>query len=471
MNDAINRHPDPSSLAPTRRGGEHDLAAIPRSYVSAKLEGGIRTMAGTLPLNSHDVDARTDRRLFHRSRWNDPGTPNTCHTLVDCRPQTRLPQRAGGPSRRHASESRQQSASARSKPLSDCGTPRRWQGKLRRGQALLEFAILVPVIVLLIGATISFGLFFFQANVLQQAVDVAAQEISRMPFEPNQELGLGRLDMCDRQDMVCSNQAFKERIYDEQFLVIHDREWDGSTEFNGDFQAFADQLPLLNRLMVPSMIRDNGLTRYPGTIVVNTATGEETVLIPIVEYRLRDIADSLPFPNHDPPTGGFVPSAIRTAGETVCQWVAPVEEIRVDHDGDETSPRKGPYTLDSADDATLESFEPGMVALRINYPAQSTTLINRATAANQDSDPDGYLGRVIVVVGDTDVKTGATTGCYRIQGPTPRISPATNLPGSNSNAGLYGLGELEALTRIVRPYRKVMSFQAIYRREVFADGI
>ncbi len=341
----------------------------------------------------------------------------------------------------------------------------------RPGQALLEFAILIPVIILLIGATLSLGLFFFQANVLQQAVDVAAQEISRMPFEPNQELGLGQLDQCNRQDFVCRDQTFEERIYDEKFLVIHDSEWDGSTEYNGDFTAFSDQLPLLNRLLVPTMIRDNGLTRYPGTVVVNTETGEETVLIPIVEYRTREIGGDLPFPNDDPPGSGFVPSSIQTAGETVCQWVAAVEEICVDHDGDESSSRIGPYALDSADDATLESFESGMVALRINYPAQSSTLLNRVAANDQDAQSNGELGGVIVIVGDTDLKSGASTGCYMIQDPTARFSPATNLPGSNANAGLYGLGELEALTRIVRPYRKVMTFQAIYRREVFSSGI
>ena len=41
---------------------------------------------------------------------------------------------------------------------------------------MVEFAFLIPIILVLVGATISFGLFFFQANVLQQAVDVAAQE-------------------------------------------------------------------------------------------------------------------------------------------------------------------------------------------------------------------------------------------------------------------------------------------------------
>ncbi len=95
----------------------------------------------------------------------------------------------------------------------------------RQGQALLEFAILIPLIIILIGATLSFGLFFFQANVLQQAVDVAAQEISRMPFEPDQDLGLGQLDQCGEPNLVSNDPDFKSRIYDEQYLVIHDDEW------------------------------------------------------------------------------------------------------------------------------------------------------------------------------------------------------------------------------------------------------
>ena len=335
-----------------------------------------------------------------------------------------------------------------------CFLPTRRRNR-RQGQALLEFAILIPLIIILIGATLSFGLFFFQANVLQQAVDVAAQEISRMPFEPDQELGLGQLDQCGEPNLVSNDPDFKSRIYDEQYLVIHDDEWGSSTSYGGNFQSFADQLPLLNRLLVSSMIRDNDMTRFPGTIVVNNSTGEETVLIPIVEYSRR--ADDV----------GQVPTTIRAAGEIVVEWVAPVEEIRVDHDQDASTSREGPFKLSYESPPTLASFQPGMVALRINYPAQSTTLINRITDSGQ---VNGQLGGVIVIAGDTTLASGATTGCYSIVAPSARISPASGSPGSNANAGLYGLGELEALTRVVRPYRKVMSFQAIYRREVFGDG-
>ncbi len=330
----------------------------------------------------------------------------------------------------------------------------------RSGQALLEFAFLIPVLIILIGATISFGLFFYQANVLQQAVDIAAQEISRTPFPPNHALGLGRLQNCDEANLVSQDSNFLSEIYDEQYLVIHDTEWGSGTAYDGDFQAFADTLPLLNRLLVQVMVRDNDMTRYPGTLVQNSA-GEETILIPIVEYRSTTAGNE---------NSNAVPSSIRAAGETVCEWVAPVEEITVDHDGDGSTPDVGPYALDSGDSAVLTSFQPGMVALRINYPAQSTTLINRTSQSAIGSGSSSTLGNVIVIVGDTTLKGGATTGCYSIIDPSARISQGSGAAGSNPHAGLYGLGELEALTRVVRPYRKVMTFQAIYRREVFSHA-
>ena len=342
---------------------------------------------------------------------------------------------------------------------------------LRRGQALLELSLVIPIIIVLIGATISIGLFMFQGNVLQQAVDVAAQEIARMPFAPEQELGLGRLDKCQSSDLACEDTLFKNQIYDEQYLVIDDTEWDHTTPFNGDFRAFADQLPLLNRLIVPTMIRDNQMTRYPGTIVVNSQTGEKTVLIPIVEYRVRDSGEPLPFPNNNPSSGGFMPSTVQAAGETIVKWVAPVEEIRVDHDNDASTPLQGPYPLLDLSETTLPSFQPGMVAIRINYPAQSTTMLNRIDLDDSVANPDGRRGGIIVLAGDTVIDSeNDFSSCYVLDTPTPRISPGSGQPGSNPNAGAYGLGELEALTRVVRPYRKVMTFQAIYRREVFGLG-
>ena len=137
----------------------------------------------------------------------------------------------------------------------------------------------------------------------------------------------------------------------------------------------------------------------------------------------------------------------------------------MDHDGDGATAKEGPYRLvsnsESAND--IPSFVRGMVAIRINYPAQSTTLINR-TNLPAASNPTGKVGQVIVVADDQSLSDG-DTGCYTLVVNDPSIA---NGP-ADPFGGRYGLGSLSVLKGSVRPYRKVMTFQAIYRREVFAD--
>lgn len=299
---------------------------------------------------------------------------------------------------------------------------RRTASPVHRGQALVEMAFLLPLLVIIIGATLSFGLFFFQANVLQQAVDVTAQEIARMPFSPTIKLGLG--DLNADVTTVMYDTRFRTQIYDEKYLIIPDRDWDESTSFGGDYQAYMDTLPLLNRLLAPVMVRDmtydGGVTRFPGAIVTNTLTNEDTVLIPIIGYD----ADGV---------------------ETLVEWVAPVEEI---HSAD----GRGPFSVLAA--SSSPSFVPGMVALRVNYPAQSTTLINRV----------GDDGEVIVEADDSVIADGDTGSNYALV-----VSAETDPAETTIHSGRFGLGRQAPLLvdSGVRPYRKVMSVQAIYRREVF----
>ncbi|MEM1227814.1 MAG: TadE family protein [Planctomycetota bacterium] len=284
-------------------------------------------------------------------------------------------------------------------------------------------AFLIPLLVIILGATISFGLFFYQANTLQQAVDVTAQEISRMPFNATGQLGLGDLDadFSANNGLLMNDDDFKQQIYDEQYLVIADSEWTGAP-FNGDFRQYADQLPLLNRLMVPLMVRDSGLgiTHYPGARVNNAQTGEQTVLIPLVDYA-------------------------NDGTETIVEWVAPIEEI--------TAPDGArPYAVDAT--STSTSFVSGMVALRMNFPAQSTTLVNRV----------GNQGQTIVEADDAGLSDASPSSVYSFA-----VSNELGAADTQIYSGRYGLGRQAALFRSegVRPYRKVISVQAIYRREVF----
>ena len=59
---------------------------------------------------------------------------------------------------------------------------RRCLGAKRRGQALVEFAIVCLAVYLLLAAILTFGQWLYSAQGLQQAVDVAAREISRTPL-------------------------------------------------------------------------------------------------------------------------------------------------------------------------------------------------------------------------------------------------------------------------------------------------
>ena len=295
----------------------------------------------------------------------------------------------------------------------------------RSGQALIEFAFLIPLLVIIIGATLSFGLFFFQANSLQQAVDVAAQEISRMPFPPTAELGLGDLNAATTTVMF--DDEFRRQIYDEQYLVIDQSEWD-IPEFGNSFQEYLDTLPLLNRQLANVMVRDDslrpGIVRYPGAVVINNLHPDgpqETVLVPLVTYSQTD------------------------ATETIVQWVAPVEEIR-------PGGGQGPYSLIATN--TAASFVPGMVALRINYPASSTTLVNRTGVQGEN-----------ITRADDSLLTNENTGSNY----TLAVAAESGRADTTIHSGRYGLGRQAALFEAngIRPYRTVISVQAIYRREVF----
>lgn len=383
----------------------HDMETVSRLDVARDSRGAECHLAKAMPVDSHHVDADAYRCGIPEHGLDCDRNGPACRSLARRVSTAGNRVRFGNP---------RGSKPFLSRPIVGC-----------RGQALLELAFAIPLIVILIGATISFGLFFFQANVLQQAVDVAAQETARMPFPATSQLGLGDLDADFMNGaLVMNDSAFKQQIYDEQYLVIHDDEWDENTAFGGNFQAYVAQLPLLNRLLTIVMIRDDtyaqGVTRYPGAIVANGTTLQETVLIPIVDYS-------------------------SDGSETIVQWVAPVEEIRPGG-GD------GPYALNATNAAA--SFVPGTVALRINYPAQSTTLMNRV----------GKDGQTIVNADDAAIADGAVGSSYSLVVPNEAGPADTAI-----HSGRYGLGRQAALFRSagVRPFRRVMSVQAIYRREVF----
>ena len=199
-------------------------------------------------------------------------------------------------------------------------------------------------------------------------------------------------------------------LYSEDFLVITDDQ--------------VDDLPPVNRLLLPLMFYDDiggeRYRRYPGAIVTSdTAASGFTIQVPIVD------------------SGGSI------------TWSRVIEEIQF-QDG---SASYAPFAVTGA------VRQEGLVALQINYPYQASTMISYVPTGG------GYQP-----VAADDGALVDTTGPL---GGAALVSPDAPVDGDlhrRTYSGEYGLGAHYALASEYRPFRKVLSARAIYRREVFATA-
>ena len=81
----------------------------------------------------------------------------------------------------------------------------------RRGSVLVEFALIALVLYLILAATLEFGRALFGAQVLQQAADIAAREISRTPLPPT--LDIETLDRQQSRPIEHRQQSGPSTIY------------------------------------------------------------------------------------------------------------------------------------------------------------------------------------------------------------------------------------------------------------------
>ncbi len=300
-------------------------------------------------------------------------------------------------------------------------------GRVRRGQSLVEFAVVALILYMLMAAILTFGHAIYVAQGLQTAADLGAREISRTPLpaliDDNGETRAFHFeDALQAEDVRAS-------IYDPQFLV-YDLEELGAQNF---FLDVVPTWPVLNQQLATLMIVDRpdfdgdgqadaNLIRYPGALLSDpsTPTGY-TVGVPLIVDRDGDGAETV-------------------------RWVGVVEEI-------ESEANPDPFSIDST--------ARGLVALRINYPFQS------ASMSSFQSDPALPFESS---VGTPNLATGAVTEVNQSERPGDLIGQPLDGDGmyAGTYGGSYGLGAQGALGQTVRPYRRVISAQAIYRREVFA---
>lgn len=279
---------------------------------------------------------------------------------------------------------------------------------LRRGQALIEFAIIAFVTTLLLAGVLAIGMLLFSAQVLQQAADVGAQELARLPLPPDIDF-----------EEALERPEVKAEIYDEAKLVL-------PASYT---QAQIDSLPLINRLLFPLYVRTAERLHYPGTLAINDA-GAEVVVIPIIGERRVD------------------------GVETIERWARVVEEIP-------TEVTKSPFNVVDYDGTSLPA---GTVALRINYPYQSAALVAYQYEIDGEITGDPLAGEV-----DANIPVLANDGQVTNNATLPQGYQLLNGSSAAQYAGEFGLGALQAYSTTVRPYRKVVEVRGIYRREVYGE--
>ncbi|MBM3998815.1 MAG: pilus assembly protein [Planctomycetes bacterium] len=340
------------------------------------------------------------------------------------------------------------------------------------GQSLVEFALVALVVYMLLAATLTFGHALYVAQGLQTAADLGAREISRTPLPANITLDN---PASDPEPGAIHHDDVRERIIDEAFLVV-----DLNALYGGDPNAnfFHDAVPLmpsLNQQLAMLMIVDRPdfdgdgtsdawLLRYPGALLTRSTAIAPPTGVTYPNWVATGYAVGIPVV-----TSRAVPGPGAVGGFETIRWVPVVEEIDTEESpGDNTAPNPDPFKL--VQDAPANIDHRGIVALRINFPFQSALMSGFRPNAAGPFEP---------TIGSPN---SADDGEVTELNPGDRPGNLTGAPLSDGEvyAGTYGgqlgLGAQGAVGseyftggRPVRPYRRVISAQAIYRREVFSN--
>lgn len=276
----------------------------------------------------------------------------------------------------------------------------------RRGSILVEFALVAIAFYLLLAGTIEIGRMITTSQIVQNAARTAARELALMPLPAT--ITFDTALQCDE---------VQARIFDRWKLCVR---------LNQSTSEFTDTWPIVNRMLLPLMVvgevDGEKYLHFPGAIVrpFNAPEGLLTVMVPQVRSR-------------------------GASGVETIVWVPVLEEVRSDN----PDPNFSPFSANSLGN------ERGLVALRINCPYQATTM----TAYQSQDIGSESPQNVPIEANDSAVQQDNSPGGILLGGAT-----------IGAYSGQYGLGKFYALKKEVRPFRRLVSAQAIFRREVFASG-
>jgi Flp pilus assembly protein TadG len=306
-----------------------------------------------------------------------------------------------------------------SAPSGRCHSKQTPAARARRGQSLVEFALVAIVIYLILAAILTFGHLLFAAQTLQQAADVAARELAHTALPATAGQSGSNLFMDALYSSDPSYAAVRQSLFDPSKL-----QFDMSTLSAG--QSVLDVVktwPIVNQMLYPAMIvqtTDAGgqFLWYPGAVPCTDSTSTSRTVWCVAEVTSR-----------------------ASGGAETIQWRPVIEEIQT-----------GAFDVASS--------QHGLVALRVNYGYQSATMSAYPPQTTWPPQPNGLVGTPGQAYAANDSGVTVTSGNYTPSGSFPQSS--TGIYG-----GPYGLGSQQAWGMAVRPFRRLLSLQAAYRREVF----
>jgi len=309
----------------------------------------------------------------------------------------------------------------------------------RQGSVLVEFALVAFIFYMLLGAVISFGYLLYVAQGLQHAADLAAREISRTPLPATFTLEDVLYGNASDPSAPPSLRATRQQIFDDHYLVLN---VDPSSDYHGkgSLRELIASLPIVNQQLVPLMQIDviGGVCylRYPGAVFIDDDNSDDPAT---------------------PPPSGLLVAIPRVIARDPVTGVETIDLVRVVEE------------IESSDPANTEYRDPfqitnprfrGVVALRFNYPVQSAVMSSFRPGAGGAFSPNGDNSNAADDSGVTVVD---------VDGFTPPGTATASDAQFGPNAGSFGLGRQAALAKNVRPFHRLISAQAIYRREIFGN--
>lgn len=318
-----------------------------------------------------------------------------------------------------------------------------------RGAALVEFALVSVVLYLLLAGATEFGRLMFAANALQDVARVAARELAVAPVRADATFDFAL--SCDPTADTTCLVDLRRRVFDPACLVIDLTD----PVVAADPEAFFAALPVVNRAMRGLMISEvsrPGLLRYPGALLADGAGEQCSAIGPNGQAAATGLTVGIP----------VIDSRQQNGIESIT-WVPVLEEIRATRDAN--CPARGAFSLiylpaqDECGPLGADPFpDRGVAAVRVNYPYQAAMLSGFRNAAPTATDPLPPNVAFPIVADDGSVQqNGAAPG-----------GVLEDAGAAGAYAGPFGLGRQFALAgQTVRPFRKLVSAQAIFRREVF----